>query len=57
MGPLGAGETSISTAATNHAGRFGAAEGQAYLASPLTVAASALAGHIEDPRNVLRHAA
>ena len=56
MGPLGPGETSISTAATNHAGRFGAADAQAYLGSPLTVAASALAGYIEDPRNVIRRA-
>lgn len=56
MGPLGAGETSISTAATNHAGRFGEADAQAYLGSPLTVAASALAGHIQDPRDVMRRA-
>jgi 3-isopropylmalate/(R)-2-methylmalate dehydratase large subunit len=50
MAPLGAGETSISTAATNHEGRFGPPEGQAYLGSPLTVAASAVAGRITDPR-------
>ena len=54
MGPLGPGETSISTAATNHTGRFGAADSLAYLGSPLTVAASALAGYIEDPRNIMR---
>ncbi len=52
MGPLGPGEVSISTAATNHAGRFGPPGGEAYLASPLTVAASALAGRIADPREV-----
>ena len=44
MGPLGAGEVSISTAATNHSGRFGAPNGEPYLGSPLTVAASALRG-------------
>lgn len=53
MGPLADGETSISTAATNHAGRFGSKEAQAYLGSPLTVAASALAGRIADPRALL----
>ncbi len=56
MGPLGAGEVSISTAATNHRGRFGAAEGVPYLASPLTVAVSALRGRITDPREHIRHA-
>ncbi len=55
MGPLGPGEVSISTAAANHTGRFGAADAQAYLASPLTVAASALAGCIADPREVAGH--
>jgi 3-isopropylmalate/(R)-2-methylmalate dehydratase large subunit len=52
MAPLGPGEVSISTAATNHSGRFGAKDGQVYLASPLTVAASAIAGHFVDPRQV-----
>ncbi len=46
MAPLGPDEVSIATAATNHAGRFGANEGRIYLASPVTVAASAVAGHI-----------
>lgn len=50
MAPLGAGEVSISTAATNHSGRFGSPDGQPYLASPLTVAVSALRGRITDPR-------
>lgn len=49
MAPVGAGEISISTAAANHAGRLGA--GDAYLASPLTVAASAVRGRITDPRS------
>jgi 3-isopropylmalate/(R)-2-methylmalate dehydratase large subunit len=53
MGPLGSGEVSISTAATNHSGRFGALEGEPYLGSPLTVAASAIRGRITDPREYL----
>jgi 3-isopropylmalate/(R)-2-methylmalate dehydratase large subunit len=53
MAPLGAGEVSISTAATNHSGRFGAPSGEPYLASPLTVAASALSGRITDPREYI----
>ena len=51
MGPLANGEVSISTAATNHEGRFGG--GEAYLGSPLTVAASAVAGEVTDPRKML----
>ncbi len=53
MGPLGAGEVSISTAATNHAGRFGSPAGEPYLGSPLTVAVSALRGCITDPREFI----
>ena len=49
-GPLGPGEVSISTAATNGAGRMGAKDALCYLGSPLTVTASAIAGHIVDPR-------
>ena len=50
--PLGPGEVSISTAATNGAGRMGARDAECYLASPVTVAASALAGRIVDPRQI-----
>ncbi|WP_420225562.1 3-isopropylmalate dehydratase large subunit [Pigmentiphaga litoralis] len=53
MGPLADGETSISTAATNHAGRFGSKTAQAYLGSPVTVAASAIAGRIADSRSLI----
>jgi 3-isopropylmalate/(R)-2-methylmalate dehydratase large subunit len=53
MAPLGPGEVSIATAATNHAGRFGAHDGQVYLGSPLTVAASAIAGCLADPRPLI----
>lgn len=52
--PLGPGEVSISTAATNGAGRMGAKDAECYLASPITVTAAALAGRIVDPRDVLR---
>lgn len=48
--PLGPGEVSISTAATNGAGRMGSKEAECFLASPITVTASAIAGHIVDPR-------
>ena len=48
--PLGPGEVSISTAATNGAGRMGATDAECYLASPITVTASAIAGRIVDPR-------
>ena len=53
IAPLGPGEVSISTAATNHSGRFGSVDGQCYLGSPLTVAASAVAGCMADPRKFM----
>ena len=52
VGPLHSGEVSISTATNNNHGRFGAKDAQLYLGSPETVAASAVAGCIADPRNV-----
>ncbi len=51
IGPMADGEVSISTAATNHVGRFGSKKADAYLGSPLTVVASAIAGRIADPRS------
>jgi 3-isopropylmalate/(R)-2-methylmalate dehydratase large subunit len=52
LGPLHSGEVSISSAATNGAGRMGAKDAECYLGSPATVAASAVAGRITDPRTV-----
>jgi 3-isopropylmalate/(R)-2-methylmalate dehydratase large subunit len=52
IGPVHSGETSISTAANNNAGRFGAKDAKLYLGSPATVAASAVAGRITDPRSI-----
>jgi 3-isopropylmalate/(R)-2-methylmalate dehydratase large subunit len=52
VGPVHSGEASISTAANNNFGRFGAKDAQLYLGSPATVAASAVAGVITDPRSL-----
>lgn len=52
IGPVHSGEVSISTAANNNAGRFGAKDARLYLGSPATVAASAVAGKITDPRRM-----
>lgn len=52
VGPLSAGEVSISTATNNNHGRFGPRDARLFLGSPETVAASAVAGHIIDPRNL-----
>ena len=56
VGPVHSGEVSISTAANNNAGRFGARDARLYLGSPATVAASAIAGKITDPRTMLDEA-
>lgn len=47
------GATVISSTACNLPGRMGAATAQVYLASPFTVAASALTGRISDARPIL----
>jgi len=44
----------VSSTARNFKGRMGAASSQVYLASPYTVAASAVAGRISDPREMLQ---
>jgi 3-isopropylmalate/(R)-2-methylmalate dehydratase large subunit len=50
---LGEDITCISSTARNFKGRMGAASSEVWLASPFTVAASALAGKITDPRDFL----
>jgi 3-isopropylmalate/(R)-2-methylmalate dehydratase large subunit len=50
---LGENITCISSTARNFTGRMGPASARVYLASPATVAASAVAGRIADPRAVV----
>jgi 3-isopropylmalate/(R)-2-methylmalate dehydratase large subunit len=53
LGVLGENETCLSTSPRNYVGRMGATTAKIYLGSPATAAASALEGHIVDPRRYL----
>ncbi len=52
MGVPAVGEVSISTANRNFQGRMGTKESEVYLASPAVVAASAVAGEIQHPKDI-----
>lgn len=53
VAPIAKGEVSINTGTRNDYGRLGTREAEIYLGSPFTVAASAVAGKIVDPREYL----
>lgn len=55
QGMLAPAENAITNASRNFKGRFGSPEGNIYVASSATVAASAIAGHIVPPGDIRRN--
>jgi len=53
MGVLAAGERAVSTTNRNFRGRMGDPESEVYLSSPAVAAASAVAGRIVAPEEVM----
>ena len=53
VGVLAENEVCLASTARNFQGRMGASSSKVYLASPYTVAASAIRGQISDPREIL----
>ena len=53
MGILAAGEKAVATTNRNFVGRMGHVESEVYLASPYVAAASAVAGRIAQPSEVM----
>ncbi|MDA8425236.1 MAG: 3-isopropylmalate dehydratase large subunit [Treponema sp.] len=54
MGILAKGERAIATTNRNFVGRMGHTESEVYLASPAVAAASALAGRLADPEEIMK---
>ena len=54
MGVVGPGETCITASTRNFKGRMGDPSAKVFMGSPATVAASAIAGSISDPRDYLQ---
>jgi 3-isopropylmalate/(R)-2-methylmalate dehydratase large subunit len=52
LGVIGPGEICLTASTRNFRGRMGSPEAEIYMASPATVAASAIAGRIVDPREL-----